>query len=74
MGTADFPVRSVAHQQHAKMQKVVQKRLRTFLDQFLCFLQRYLVVDLFALFDDDTLSQLLCGKADGGSSDLFAVY
>jgi len=52
-----------------------QKRLRTFLAHkfYNAFLQRYLVVDLFALLNDDALGQLFCGKADSGSGDLFAV-
>ena len=52
-----------------------QKRLRTFLAHkfYNAFLQRYLVVDLFALLNDDALGQLFCGKADSGSSDFFAV-
>ena len=37
-------------------------------------LQGHFVVDLLALLDDDTVLQLISGKADSGSSDLFTIH
>ena len=37
-------------------------------------LQGDLVVNFLALLDDQTVSQLVCGEAGGGSSHLFTVH
>ena len=37
-------------------------------------LQGHFVVDLLALLDDDTVLQLISGKADSGSAHLFAIH